>query len=177
MPCTAWHANAIASRVTCRYVGNIGLDANLDGTKGVTICTIDSSSDLVQCSNTFGLLTDGTTPAWTGVRYVRLYGGKAYVIGTSVGSDGVVVCTNPAQVGSVGLQRRAGTNGNNLAAWAHGRCRAWPWLTTPPPACPSRLLPAADGVYQDQTEGLDRHSVHHWTTGCLVCRQRLCDHL
>lgn len=117
-PCTLMPPPA--PRLTCRYVSNEGTDITVSpaaGTKGVTICTIDGSGDLVQCKNTFGLLTDGTTAAWKAARFVRLYGGKAFVIPTTVTTDGVVVCTDPAQVGSAGC---TGGCSGTWAAWAGG---------------------------------------------------------
>lgn len=69
------------------YVPNTGTGA------GVTTCTIDGSYDLVQCSNNFGLLTDGTSTAWSASRFVAIHDGRAYVTG-----NGIWICTNPTQL-------------------------------------------------------------------------------
>jgi len=82
---------------TCRYINN--------AFAGVTICTIDGSGDLVQCSGNQGLLTDGTTAAFSGSQFIRWYNGKAYVINSN---GGVVICTNPTQVGRYTGRGRAG---------------------------------------------------------------------
>ncbi|PRW45324.1 fatty acid hydroxylase [Chlorella sorokiniana] len=64
--------------------------------KGITICTIDGSNDLVQCSSTFGLKTDGTSTAWTSTRSLTVYSSRAYV---STG-QGIWICTDAAQLTS-----------------------------------------------------------------------------